>query len=58
MTGPLSGSNRPGEDDSWESLAEDLFASDSSVHRYETSFVKREVKFAPFVDLGNAGDSA
>ena len=34
-------------------LAEELFASDSSVHRYETSFVKREVKFAPFVDLAS-----
>lgn len=28
MTGPLSGSPRPGEDDSWESLAEDLFGID------------------------------
>lgn len=37
-------------------LAEELFASDSSVHRYETSFVKREVKFAPFVDLVSADD--
>lgn len=43
--------------DDFVALAEDLFASDNSVHRYETSFVKREVKFAPFVDLGNAGDS-
>jgi DNA-binding Lrp family transcriptional regulator len=37
--------------DDFVALAEELFASDSSVHRYETSFVKREVKFAPFVDL-------
>lgn len=44
--------------DDFVALAEDLFASDSSVHRYETSFVKREVKFAPFVDLGNAGEPA
>ena len=40
--------------DDYVALAEELFASDSSVHRYETSFVKREVKFAPFVDLANA----
>lgn len=43
--------------DDFVALAEDLFASDNSVHRYETSFVKREVKFAPFVDLGKADDS-
>ncbi|MDQ3329240.1 MAG: hypothetical protein M3552_01085 [Planctomycetota bacterium] len=35
MTGPLSGSNRPGEDDSWESLAEDLFGID--FHRGEAN---------------------
>lgn len=32
-------------------LAEELFASDATVRRYETSFVKRELKFAPFVPL-------
>ena len=32
-------------------LAEQLFASDTTVRRYETSFVKRELKFAPFVRL-------
>lgn len=32
-------------------LAEQLFATDSTVRRYETSFVKRELKFAPFVRL-------
>jgi DNA-binding Lrp family transcriptional regulator len=42
--------------DDFVALAEELFASDSSVHRYETSFVKREVKFAPFVDLDPVGD--
>ena len=42
--------------DDFVALAEELFASDSSVHRYETSFVKREVKFAPFVDLDPPGD--
>ena len=32
-------------------LAEQLFAADATVRRYETSFVKRELKFAPFVRL-------
>lgn len=32
--------------------AEALFACDATVRRYETSFVKRELKFAPFVRLG------
>lgn len=32
-------------------LAEQLFAADATVRRYETSFVKREMKFAPFVRL-------
>ena len=32
-------------------LAEALFAADSTVRRYETSFIKRELKFAPFVKL-------
>lgn len=31
--------------------AETLLASSATVRRYETHFVKREVKFAPFVDL-------
>ncbi|HEU4809745.1 MAG TPA: Lrp/AsnC family transcriptional regulator [Sphingomicrobium sp.] len=31
--------------------AEALFAADSTVHRYESVFVKRELKFAPFVRL-------
>ena len=34
--------------------AESLLASSSTVRRYETHFVKREVKFAPFVQLGGA----
>jgi DNA-binding Lrp family transcriptional regulator len=42
--------------DDFVALAEELFASDTSVHRYETSFVKREVKFAPFVDLDPPGE--
>jgi len=32
--------------------ADELLASSSTVRRYETHFVKREVKFAPFVELG------
>lgn len=38
--------------DSFVSLAEEIFACDATVRRYESSFVKREVKFAPFVKLG------
>ena len=32
-------------------IAEAVLVADPTVRRYETSFVKREVKFAPFVDL-------
>lgn len=32
-------------------VAERVLVADSTVRRYETSFVKREVKFAPFVQL-------
>lgn len=32
-------------------VAEAVLVADSTVRRYETSFVKREVKFAPFVEL-------
>jgi Lrp/AsnC family leucine-responsive transcriptional regulator len=32
--------------------ADALLASSPTVRRYETHFVKREVKFAPFVELG------
>ena len=31
-----------------------VLVADPTVRRYETSFVKREVKFAPFVQLGEA----
>jgi Lrp/AsnC family transcriptional regulator, leucine-responsive regulatory protein len=31
--------------------ADDLLASSATVRRYETHFIKREVKFAPFVEL-------
>ncbi len=32
-------------------VAERVLTADATVRRYETSFVKREDKFAPFVDL-------
>jgi Lrp/AsnC family transcriptional regulator, leucine-responsive regulatory protein len=35
-------------------LCDRLLVTDSTVRRYETSFVKREVKFAPFVELTEA----
>ncbi|MFO6446150.1 Lrp/AsnC family transcriptional regulator [Erythrobacter sp. NE805] len=41
----------------FNALVEALFESDGVVRRYETSFVKRAVKFAPFIDLA-APDSA
>ena len=34
---------------------DELLASSPTVRRYETHFVKREVKFAPFVELSEAG---
>ena len=34
--------------------ADEILASSPTVRRYETHFVKREVKFAPFVELGEA----
>jgi Lrp/AsnC family transcriptional regulator, leucine-responsive regulatory protein len=39
--------------DAFVEQAEALFACDATVRRYETSFVKRELKFAPFVRLGH-----
>jgi DNA-binding Lrp family transcriptional regulator len=38
----------------FNAAADDLLASTPAVHRYETLFVKREVKFAPFVELATA----
>lgn len=35
----------------FNAVAEAVLVADSTVRRYETSFVKREVKFAPFVEL-------
>ena len=40
--------------DRFVETAESLLACDATVRRYETSFVKREMKFAPFVRLGEA----
>lgn len=37
----------------FNAAADELLASSPTVRRYETHFVKREVKFAPFVDLGS-----
>ena len=34
--------------------ADELLASSPTVRRYETHFVKREVKFAPFVELSES----
>jgi Lrp/AsnC family leucine-responsive transcriptional regulator len=35
----------------FNTLCDELLVSDATVRRYETSFVKRELKFAPFVEL-------
>jgi Lrp/AsnC family leucine-responsive transcriptional regulator len=35
----------------FNACADELLASSPTVHRYETHFVKREVKFAPFIEL-------
>lgn len=40
--------------DAFVEEAERLFACDATVRRYETSFIKRELKFAPFVKLGRS----
>ncbi|MCH8616489.1 Lrp/AsnC family transcriptional regulator [Sphingomonas sp. SM33] len=41
----------------FNAVADELLASSPTVRRYETHFVKREVKFAPFAEL-DAGDLA
>ena len=38
--------------DEFTDTAEAVLVADPTVRRYETSFVKRELKFAPFVELG------
>lgn len=40
--------------DEFNRLADATLAADATVRRYETSFVKREVKFDPFVKLGRS----
>jgi Lrp/AsnC family leucine-responsive transcriptional regulator len=35
----------------FNALCDDVLVADPAVRRYETSFVKREVKFAPFVEM-------
>jgi Lrp/AsnC family leucine-responsive transcriptional regulator len=35
----------------FNAFCDNVLVADPTVRRYETSFVKREVKFAPFVDL-------
>jgi DNA-binding Lrp family transcriptional regulator len=37
-------------------VAENVLTADATVRRYETSFVKREDKFAPFVNLRESGE--
>jgi DNA-binding Lrp family transcriptional regulator len=39
----------------YNQLADSILTADPTVRRYETHFVKREVKFAPFVRLGTKG---
>lgn len=35
-------------------IAESVLVADPTVRRYETSFVKRELKFAPFIELAES----
>ena len=35
----------------FNALAEGVLVADATVRRYETSFIKRDVKFAPFIQL-------
>lgn len=39
----------------FNALCDSVLVADPTVRRYETSFVKRQIKFAPFVELGDAG---
>ena len=39
-------------------LCDNLLVPDSTVRRYETSFVKRQIKFAPYVELRQTPRSA
>lgn len=40
--------------DEFNRLAETILSADSTVRRYEASFVKKDVKFEPFVKLGRS----
>ena len=40
--------------DEFNRLADAALSADATVRRYETSFVKRDVKFEPFVPLGRS----
>jgi DNA-binding Lrp family transcriptional regulator len=44
--------------DEFTETAEAVLVSDPTVRRYESSFVKRELKFAPFVQLEEGGPAA
>lgn len=44
--------------DEFNRVAEGVLIADSTVRRFETSFVKREAKFAPFVELEPGGVAA
>jgi DNA-binding Lrp family transcriptional regulator len=43
--------------DAFTDTAEAVLVADPTVRRYETSFVKREAKFAPFVELSETAPS-
>jgi Lrp/AsnC family leucine-responsive transcriptional regulator len=44
--------------DEFTEVAEAVLVADPTVRRYETSFVKRELKFAPFVELEEQNPAA
>lgn len=44
--------------DEFNRVAEGVLIADSTVRRFETSFVKREAKFAPYVELEPGGVAA
>ncbi len=39
----------------FNTLCDKVLVADPTVRRYETSFVKRQIKFAPFIELNEAG---
>jgi DNA-binding Lrp family transcriptional regulator len=40
--------------DEFNRLADAILSAEATVRRYETSFVKRDIKFEPFVELGRS----